>query len=386
MSQTIILGGGIAGTSAAEELRKLEPEAEISLIDQEQHPCYSRVLLPHYVKGKVPREKVFLKKPEWYRDQKIDWMPGVRVQAIDTNNRFVRTLDDRELPFDRLLLATGGELNLLNEDLRGVSYLRGIDDADHFLGLIREALKAGANSHGVVYGGGFIALEYINIFEHYGIPCTVLMRGKGFWSSVISSEASGVLRRHAEAHGVVIKTNEPMPQLIGDGALTGVRLKDGETLPANILGVGIGTSPDRAFFVEAGIDIGGGIIVNEYLETALPGVYAAGDGAEFYDVNVGRRVVYGTWMNAQMQGRAVAAIMHGDRKPFSLVSSYATTLLGMQVVFVGDVDRKTADDVRLVKATETAAEERFYRQGKLVGAVLIGETTSRMAIATEIRG
>lgn len=386
MSQTIILGGGVAGTSAAEELRKLEPESDITLIEQEEHPLYSRVLLPHYVKGKVAREKVFLKKPEWYRDQRIDWMPGVRVEAIDLANRFVRTLEGRELPFDRLLLATGGELNLLSEDLRGVSYLRGIDDADHLAALVRETLKSGSEVHGVVYGGGFIALEYINIFDHFRIPTTVLMRGKGFWSSVISEEAQALLRAHAEARGVTIRTGEAMPELLGETELEGVRLKTGEELPASILGVGIGTSPDRMLFSAAGIAVRDGVVVNEYLETAHPGVFAAGDGAEFFDVNVGRHVVYGNWMNAQMQGRAVAGVMHGERRPFSLVSSYSTNLLGLQVVFVGDVDRKAADDVRLVSASPAAADERFYRGGKLVGAVLVGDTSARMQIAAEIRG
>jgi len=126
--------------------------------------------------------------------------------------------------------------------------------------------------------------------------------------------------------------------------------------------------------------------VNKYLETAHEGIYAIGDGTEFFDVHVGRHVVYGNWMNAQMQGRAVAQIIHGVRNPFSLVSSYATHLFDLNMVFIGDVERKAADNVVLAINENHKIEERFYRQGKLVGAVLIGDVISRMAITSEIRG
>ncbi|MCR4312546.1 MAG: FAD-dependent oxidoreductase [Candidatus Uhrbacteria bacterium] len=385
-TQTIILGGGIAGTTAAEELRKLEPEAEITIIEQEEHPCYSRVLLPHYLKGVVPREKVFLKSLAWYAAQRIELMTGTRVEAIDVVNHFVRTNDDRELPFDRLLLATGGELNLASEDMRGVVYLRSVDDADQIVGLMREVtMKPLGERFGVVYGGGFMALEFINLFAHAKIHTTVLMRGAGFWSSTLSPESQACLRRHAESRGVVICTEEPMPSLRGERELEAVVGKSGE-YRADILGVGIGIHAEAEVFTRAGIATQEGILVNEYLETSHPGVFAAGDVAEFFDVHVGRQLVYGNWMNAQMQGRAVAKVMHGERAPFSLVSSYATNLLGMQVVFVGDADRKAADRIEVAETTNGGVGELFYRQDKLVGAVLLGDIAKRMAITAEIRG
>src|SRR6188474_1489970 len=103
--RVVIVGGGIAGTTAAEELRKLAPAAEITIVSEERHPVYSRVLLPHYLKGKVPRERVFLKKEEWYAEQKIEWLVGTRVDACDPKNAFVTLSDGRELPYDKLLIT-----------------------------------------------------------------------------------------------------------------------------------------------------------------------------------------------------------------------------------------------------------------------------------------
>ncbi len=385
MEHVIILGGGIAGTTAAEDIRKGNASVEITIIEQEHHPLYSRVLLPHYVKGKIPREKVFMKTWEWYAAQRIEIMAGVRVDAIDIQNRFVTTSEGRELPFDVLILAGGGELNVIGGEPRGTSYLRGIDDADELIGLLKETgMRHADDRRGVVYGGGFIALEYMNIFHHFGVSCDVVMRGSGFWSSVLSAHSQSVLARKAVDGGIVLHTNEPEPTILGDREVTGVRLASGAEIPCSILGIGIGMHPDRSFYRDCDIEINHGIVANEYLETPHPSVYAIGDGAEFLDGNVGRRVVYGNWMNAQSQGRAVAKTILGDRQPFALVSSYATQLLGMHIVFIGDVDRVAAHEIKQGTATETASVEEFYRNGTIVGAILIGDISSRATITARI--
>lgn len=386
MEHVVILGGGIAGTTAAESLRAGNADVSITIIEQEHHPVYSRVLLPHYLKGKVAREKVFLKTWEWYAEHRIDIMPGVRVEEIDVKNRFVRTSEGRELPYDVLILAGGGELNVIGGEPRGVSYLRGIDDADALAAFIRETkIRSVDEQRGVVIGGGFIALEYINLFAHYHIACDVVLRGKGFWSQVLSEHAQSVLAAKAEAGGVTLHFNERNPELIGDRTIEGVKLADGTVLRAAIVGVGIGMHADQSFYRDAGFAIERGIIVNAYFETEHPDVYAIGDGAEFFDPHVGRHVCYGNWMNAQMQGRAVAKTILGDRTAFDLVSSYTTNLLGMQMVFIGDVDRAAADDVRQLFASADASGEEYYRNGKLVGATLIGDVTERARITAAIR-
>ena len=155
------------------------------------------------------------------------------------------------------------------------------------------------------------------------------------------------------------------------------KVSDGSVLPAAIVGVGIGMHPDQAFYRDARVEIVRGIVTNEYFETKHSGVYAIGDGAEFFDQHVGRSVCYGNWMNAQMQGRAVAKTILGDRASFDLVSSYTTNLLGLQMVFIGDVDRAAADEAKQIFATPESSGEEYYRNGKLVGATLIGDVAQR---------
>ncbi len=381
----LIIGGGIAGTTAAEELRHRDPEAEITILAEEQHPCYSRVLLPHYVKGKVGREKVFLKTLQWYFDQKIEFMNGVRAEKIDVRNKFVLTSEGRELPYDVLLLTTGTEISLLNDDRRGVSYLSTIEDADQLLSLINELrLIPKEEQRGFVYGSGFIACEYANIFAHYNIPFGMALRGKGFWSRSLSPESQKILLDHVKKNGIEIYLDEPNLEMLGDEEIMGVGLKNGVQIPTKILGVGIGVRANEHAVIESGIPCADGILANSALETAEKGVYTAGDAAEFDDEIVGRRIRYGNWMNALMQGRAVAKSILGDKAPFTLVSSYATNLLGLQIVFIGDTHRDQADEVIQTTLTDVSAEEIFIRKGKCVGAILIGDVKNRASLTKAV--
>jgi len=386
MTRYVIIGGGIAGTTAAEEIRKRDTEGEITIIDAEGHPCYSRVLLSHYAKGKIERERLFLKKPSWYKEKNIELMSGVTVTKIDPINTFVLTSEDRELPYDKLLITTGGELRLLPEDKRGVSYLRTLDDADHLLQLISEIKERPEDERrGIVMGAGFIGVEYINIFAEHDIPTTALIRSGGFWSKNIAKHSQKVIIDHVKNQGVEVLVNTSYQTMLGETDFAGLRLKDGQEIAAQILGVGIGLQYSHEIFTQAGLETAEGVIANEYLETNLENIYVAGDVAEFSDVIVGRRVRIGTWMNALMQARAVAKTMTGERTEYQLVPSYAIDILGLDIVFVGDTDREKTDEIVQRVSEGNKSVELFIRDQHLVGAVLIGDVAERQKITDAIK-
>src|SRR3989338_1433994 len=295
----VIIGGGIAGTTAAEELRKLNSDSEITIISDEQHPLYSRVLLPDFLKGKVPRERVFLKKESWYDDHHIEWLRGISVVQLDIKNKFVGLSDGRECEYDKLLITTGGELRTLQTDVRGVSYFRTLDDADHLLQLLNEQTSS---SRAAVYGGGFIACEFINIFAHFQIPFCVAFRGAHFWPRLLEKTAGTLIEKQLRHLNIELHPDALFSEAIGDKELSGFRTSSGE-YPCSLLGVGIGIESDFSWIRSAGIETGSGIKCNEFLATNIPDVYTAGDVAEFFDVIVGRQIHIGNWMNAMMQGR-----------------------------------------------------------------------------------
>lgn len=387
----VIIGAGIAGTSAAEEIRKRDGEGEIMLVGEEEHALYSRVLLPHYVKGKIPREKCFLKKESWYEEQGIEYLRGERVSAIDTvNKHVVLEMAGREVPYDKLLVTTGGEPRSIDDDLRGVSYLQTLDDADHLLQLLGE-LRGKKDARAAVCGGGFIACEYLNIFKHFGVPTTCFHRGPWFWSRVLDRESGRLIAEVLGREGVEVWPETTLSAISAKGGpgSAGHGTIEVETtgglVRADILGIGVGLGRDLRWIQKSGIAVEAGVRTNGFLETNAPDVWAAGDIAEFDDAVTGRSMLGGNWTNALMQGRLAGKNMTGGREAFRLVTSYATNIFGTEIIFVGDTRRGLSEDIRVEgSAKGGAVVQKFYAAGRLVGATMVGTNRDRMQIVKAI--
>ena len=378
MARYVIVGAGIAGTTAAEEIRKHDKESEVVLIGEEEHSLYSRVLLAPYVMGKVTREKCFIKKDSWYEEKNIEYIRGESVSEINTKNKYVVLLKaGREIPYDKLLITTGGEPRYVEDDLKGVSYLRTIDDADHLSSLIK---RVESGSGVVVNGGGFIACEYLNIFKHFSLETTCMYRGETFWSSVLDSESGALIQKTIEENGVKVLPKTTVDKLNGESELESVETTSGE-VEARVLGVGVGLSRDTSWLDSAGIEAGRGIMTNEFLETNVDDVYAAGDICEYKDVITGNKILSGSWMSAIMQGRVAARNMIGGHEEFRLVPSYSISLLGLDIIFVGDTRRDKTDEIVIRGGKEGGyVAQLFLSKNKLIGATMVGGNTDRAAV------
>lgn len=376
MSKTIvIIGGGIAGVVAAEEIRAKDATCEIFIIERENNPLYSRVLLPHYIKGVIPREKVFLKTESWYAEKGITYLSGTEAEEISTENKFVRISDGRELPYDELIIATGTHPRLLLEHAKGVHYLFTLTDAD---GIRAHLDRSPANEQTLVYGGGFIACEFINLLVKAQKKPTLLLRGSGFWSKTLLTEGQQVLRDVLAQQGIEVHENVGDIEIQTENeALLGVKDAQGREYPTTFLGVGIGAEPEMSLAREAKMETAEGIVANENLLTSAEHVYTAGDVAQAFDVHTGRSRMHGNWAHAQQEGRKVGKICSGEPSTALPPSQYSTDLLGYKIAFIGDVQKEVADEVRIVSA-ETGYVQIFLRKNVLVGVVLLGNMTDRM--------
>src|SRR5438552_576972 len=181
----VVIGNGIAGTTAAETLRKNDPDCQISLLTDEPYPLYNRVALPPYLKEKTPRAKVFMKTGEFHRERNICFMPGTRVISADLGQRVVTTDAGAELQYDRLLVATGGTPNPLavpGAEADGVCYFQTLDDTDDLMARILRSRSA------VVIGGSYIAYELAEAFNERGLAVTWIMRGPRFLHRVLDED------------------------------------------------------------------------------------------------------------------------------------------------------------------------------------------------------
>ncbi len=384
----IIVGGGVAGTVAAETIRTADADARVVIVSAEDHPLYSRVLLPKYVKGDLPREKLFLRSWEQYAAKKIEVLRGKKVVAVDPAAH-TATLDDGAVwEYEKLLLATGGEA-MLPEHLAHLPHVlrfRTIEDAEAITSEVtRLASLSKKQRRAAVIGGGFIALEFPPFFAPHGIETHLLLRGPRYWHRVLSEQGSAAIERVLEAHGVLIHRNVEVSEAVGADDGLSLTLTDGSMLAVGALGVGTGIACVPACAAPAGVAAERGILVNERLETNVADIWAAGDDAEFPDPLAGHRRLLGNWLNADQQGRLAGANMSGARRTFANVSQYATRIFDTVIAAVGDCPAEGGE--RIVKEDTAAGThlELWHRNGTLVGAVMIGLTVDRNRIIAAIK-
>lgn len=381
----VIIGGGIAGTTAADTARQISPDESITIIERSAEPLYSRVLLPHYVKGSIPREKVFLKPPSWYQEKNLELILETEVLKIDAKNQSLLLSDGRELPYDQLIIASGTTPRLLSGDADGVLYLYSLGDADNIIAKLNLAQASGLNT-AAVYGGGFIGCEFINIFFHRQLNTSVFLRGTGFFGNSLGPSAQRILADQAISKGLKLFFNQPEPELLtAKGLLTGLRLADGSVYETSLLGVGIGTEVDHPPIADSPevasippqLNLAKLEPVGEDL-SLTENIWVAGDLANAFDPIVDRPIRYGNWQNALSQGKAAGLSALSQPLPKRPISQYSTNLLGLPIVFLGDTSRLAGSEIIQKSLTSTGSEEWFIRSGRLVGVALVGDVSSRL--------
>ena len=386
----LIIGGGIAGTSAAEAIRKLDPGSKIAILEDEEHLLYSRVFLPSYARGEMPLEKVMLRRLEDYSRQKIDVYLSETAKQVDFSRREVFAESSKVFSYKKLLIASGGRVKPWEFSAQGGSASGGEKEfADRILRLqtlddarrILELGSAGRLRRVVVLGGGFITLEFLNIFRKYGSETTLLFRDDYFWKGQVEERGGKFFEELFSRNRVRTLGREEVSELRRVGSDVQVLTKNGLKLAADWLAVGIGL--ERSFELVQGVsETGAGIRVNEFLE--VPGVsdvWAAGDVMEYFDAISGRFRTVGNWTHAFYTGHLAGENMASKRLRFSSVPSYSVKILDSVATFVGEVDEKFADRMFVREVPLERKYARFFlKGGRLVGAVLLNAWQSKPAL------
>ncbi len=385
----LIVGGSAAGTTAADVIRTSAPDATISILTDEPHEFYSRVLIPHYIRHRVTRDHVFLKTPEWYVQRKIDLVKGVRAEKLDAGKKEVSANNGEVYKYSKLLISVGGKLipfDAPGSNLGNILYLRTVDDADKIIEVSKKAKK------GVIIGGGFIGLEFASSFKANGIEdVSVLVIEPYYWFGKLDEQSSMVLTATLERNGVKVYLEEQVEKFEGEGNVTAVITKVGSRYDAQAVGIGIGIRPDLDWLRVSGININRGIVTNEFLETNIPDIYAAGDCAEFKDVVFGRQHILGNWANATNQGSVVARTMCGQRTVYDTASSYTTNFFDGSCSFIGVTDDKFADEIVSRGLVELGKMTRVYIKTiegvmRIVGATVIDNSAEVAPLTALIKG
>ncbi|MEK7595658.1 MAG: NAD(P)/FAD-dependent oxidoreductase [Patescibacteria group bacterium] len=357
----LIIGGGVSGVTAAETLRENDEQATIAIVDAEANTLYSRVQIPHYIKGVKERSQIFLRSSKDYDDKKIDLLLKKAAISVDTEQKIIKTNDASEFTYKKLLLTTGGTPKKLNKH-KNELYMHTIEDAD--------ALKAVLTAptlpeRGIVIGSGFIATELVEAFKHYGLETHLCVAEKGFWANFLSPEVSSMITKLLSESGVIVH--------YGDRDLLSLDIDSSNS----VTGVGIGLDVSETIFSQAGVKFDGGLVTDEFLKTNVTDVFASGDVVKFFSKKLNRQVKYGNWSNALVSGRFAALNMLGLDTSYDQLSSYSTSARGVSIVFLGfsGMDEKTITKTKVLSNRE--AIQFFIREGKLDGCILINRALDR---------
>ena len=313
----VIVGASLAGATAAITLREQGADGTVTLIGAEPEPPYERPPLSKaYLRGDVPFEKALVRPAAFYADHRIDTIFGTRATRIDSAARIVELEDHRQIPFDALLIATGGRnrrVSIPGSDLEGIYSLRTVKDANRIRGEIVPSRRA------VVVGMGFIGSEVAASLRQKGLDVVAIEPSKTPLFRVLGEAVGHTIAELHRAHGVRTIFEDSVMAFEGTGRVSAVITKGGLRVPCDFVIVGIGIEPAVEMLEGTGIHVDNGVVVNEYCETNVSGIYAAGDIANHYHPVFGRRMRVEHWQNAIKQGAAAAHTMVGKRVPYDEV-------------------------------------------------------------------
>jgi 3-phenylpropionate/trans-cinnamate dioxygenase ferredoxin reductase subunit len=377
IERIVIVGAGLAGAKAVENLRKDGFDGSITLLgDEAERPYIRPPLSKEYLRGEADREGTYVHPNTYYAEQRIDLRLSSRASEIAVASREVVLDDGQRVPFDRLLIATGARPRSLpvdGGDLPGVLMLRTLADAD--------ALRAAAveAEHVVVVGAGWIGSEVAASLRMVGRSVTVIAPDAVPLERVLGPEIGGVYRDLHLENGVDLRLGSGVQRIVGSGRVREVETSTGERIKADLVVVGIGAQPRTELAAAAGLAVGDGIEVNATLETSVPGIFAAGDVASAWHLFYERRLRTEHWANAKFQGPAAARSMLGGTAPYVRIPYFYSDQYDLGMEYTG---LASASDDLVVRGS--LADRQFVAFWLTDGRVVAGMNANVWDVAKPI--
>lgn len=362
----VIIGGGIAGISAAESVRKRSASAEITLISKETQSPYYRLNLTRFLAGEVKKENLLIHNDAWYSENDITLVTNTEASSISLSDKTVSAADGKSHRYDKLILTAGSHALMPpvpGTERNGVVKLRSLNDAERILDTMDAASAV------VIIGGGVLGLETAAALANHSKEITVIESYSRLMPKDLDETAAGLLQARMEEMGIRIRTGVAVRDIRGDRHVKEVRLEDGSAIPADLVIFTAGIRANSYLARMAGLHVNNGVIVNDFMQTSDPSVYAAGDIAEH------NGEMYGLWNAAQRQGRIAGMNALGEREKFEGFSrSNSIKIVGVKLLSIGRFEGKDGSDI-IKEAEKDGGYSRFvFRDTHLVGAILYGNT------------
>lgn len=376
----VLVGNGMAGVNTIEQILKLSKEKfDVTIIGSEPHPNYNRIQLSYVLEGSKTIDDIILNPLDWYRENQIKLYTGTTVTRIDCEAKQIYTDQGNAIPYDKLIIATGSNpliLPIPGADKEGVVGFRDIADCKLMLEAASKFKKA------AVIGGGLLGLEAAKGLVNLGMDVTVVHLMEHLMERQLDPTASEMLRKELECQGIKFAMGKQTVEIMGEERVTGLRFADDTTLDAEFVVMSIGIKPNIALAKTSGIEVNRGIVVNDYLETSVPHIYAVGE------CNEHRGTCYGLVAPLFEQGAVLAKHLCGVETN-AYEGSVLSTMLkisGVDVFSTGEfIDQPDLTVVRMQDDWKNTYKKVLLRNQTLVGAVLFGDTSLSSRLQQWIR-
>lgn len=375
----LIVGNSVAGVSAIEAIRQVDPEGSLLVVSDEDVLNYSRPLISYLLGGKVTEDRMAFRDEAFYRSHKVELVLGKRAVGLDVKERRLTLEDGEVLGFEKLLVATGGKpvvppIEGLSEVKEGVFTFTRLSDARAIL----EYLSRHGVGEAVVLGAGLIGLKATEGLVHRGLRVTIVELAPWILPNTLDRDASEVLERALLRWGCRVIKEDTIVRVEGrDGALEGVVLRSGQRIATRLLIVAIGVRPNLDLVEDTPINCDRGIVVDERMQTNIHGIYAAGDVAQGKDCLTSQNAVLAIWPVAARQGKVAGWNMAGrDSRYEGLFAMNSVELAGIPTISFGITNPPEDSDYEvLLKKDERNGLYRkvVLKDGHIVGAIFLGK-------------
>ena len=369
LEKLVVVGNGMAGVACVEQILRHAPKFEITIFGDETHVNYNRILLSSVLAGEKSLDDIVINGLDWYQKNGIDLKLGVRITDVDAVAKTVTGNDGSVTPFDKLLLATGSapiipSIDAIEKD--GVFVFRNLDDTRALLERSRLGLKA------VVIGGGLLGLEAARGLQVQGCEVTVVHLMDTLMERQLDATGGSYLSDKMNRLGVTVLLGLSTTAILGNGKVEGVQFKGGGSIPADLVVVAVGIRPNVLLGQQAGLETKRGIVVNDYMETSHPDMFAVGECVQH------NGICYGLVAPLLEQGKVLAATITGNKGPTYQGTVLASKLkiMGVDVFSAGEIGDKVdgSEAVRFEDPSLGIYKKLTLKDHKLTGVILVGET------------
>lgn len=364
MYDYLIIGNGIAGLSATEEIRKKDPQGKILIVSEEKPSTYWRTRLSDLISKDFTDDEIFVKKEPWYNERKIEERLSTKVVRIDPEKRIAYLAGGEEIEFRKALIATGARAfvpPITNVDSKGVFAIRTVDDLRSFKEYVSDKKEV------VVIGGGILGLEAAFSAQKLGLNITVIESFDYLLARQLDRELSEKLEENLNNMGITTYTGKNTQEILTkDGAVCGVKLADGTEIPADAIMVQAGIRSNIKMAQESGLETDRGIMVNDHLETSYEGIFAAGDCAQIGQFTIG------LWTSSQEMGKIAGHNMTGDSESYKQPKPFSTLMLGDIKLFSAGMNSGEGIEEEK-KEIDGKIYKLFKKEDSYVGGILWGD-------------